>query len=305
MLKKPLTESGVAVLGGDRRQVVVAEAMLAQAAWVKTLGLTGLPNLPRLLPVTDLKAALTGATVVILPISGANDRGAVKTCDPTVQIKIDADFFALMENQALLVTGTLSTHLKQMATSKNVRVLEYGENDAIAIPNAIPTAEGAIQLMMEKTSFTVDRSTCLVLGFGRVAQALALRLFRLGAKVTVVARNPQQLAAAKALGYQPLPLSSLAEGLVQAEVVFNTIPALVLPAVLLQKLLPGTLIIDLASAPGGVDFAAAERLGITAILALGLPGKVAPRTAGQILATKLPGLIKQERADSFEEGFKR
>lgn len=304
-MKKLFSESGVAVLGGDNRQVIVAEAMLAQAAWVKTLGLTGLPILPRLSPVTHLKTALTGAAVVILPISGVNDRGAVKTCDPMVEIMIDADFFSLMENNALLVTGILPTHLKLMATTRGVRVLEYGDHDEIAIPNAIPTAEGAIQLMMEKTSFTVDNSTCLVLGFGRVAQALALRLFMLGAEVTVGARNPQQLAAAKALGYQPLPLSSLAEGLAQTDVVFNTIPALVLPAALLEKTLPGTLVIDLASAPGGVDFEAADRLGITAILALGLPGKVAPRTAGQILATKLPGLIKQELVDSFEEGFQR
>jgi dipicolinate synthase subunit A len=305
LLKKYFTECGVAVLGGDHRQVIVAEAMLAQAAWVRTLGLTDLPRLPRLSPATDLKAALTGAAVVILPISGANDRGLVKTSDPTVSVKIDAEFFALMEPHALLVTGILPSNLKQMATVRGVRVLEYGEDDAIAIPNAIPTAEGAIQLMMEKTSFTVDGSTCLVLGFGRVAQALAGRLFALGAEVTVVARNSQQLAAAKGLGYQALPLKILAEGLAEVDVVFNSIPAPILSAALLKRMTPGTLIIDLASAPGGVDFEAAEHHGITAILALGLPGKVAPRTAGQILATKLPGLIKQELADIFEEGFQR
>ena len=80
-----------------------------------------------------------------------------------VQIKIDSAFFHLMESNTLLVTGKLPSHLKQMATESGVRVCEYGDHDAIAIPNAVPTAEGAIQLMMEKTPFTVDGS---LPGFG-------------------------------------------------------------------------------------------------------------------------------------------
>ncbi|NLM37254.1 MAG: dipicolinate synthase subunit DpsA [Firmicutes bacterium] len=294
-------ESGVAMLGGDQRQVLVAEAMLAMAPWVKTLGLAGLPAIPRLLPAADLKEALTGAQVIILPISGVDARGLVKTSDPTVEIKIDPEFFTLVESNALLVTGMFPAHLQQLAAEKGIRVCAYGDHDAIAIPNAIPTAEGAIQLMMEKTPYTVYGAACLVLGFGRVARALTSRLQALGAKVTVAARNPQQLAEAAALGYEPLPLAHLDRAVTQAGVVFNTIPALVLTAPLLAQMAPETLIIDLASAPGGVDFEAAKRYQLTAILALGLPGKVAPRTAGQILATSLPGLIKQELSRLHEE----
>lgn len=293
-------DGGVAVLGGDLRQVQVVEAMLAVAPWVKTLGLTGLPVLPRLLPAADLKEVLTGAKVVILPISGADDGGLVKTSDPAVEIRIDPEFFSFVERGALLVTGMFPPHLRRLATERGVRVCEYVDHDAIAIPNAIPTAEGAIQLMMEKTPFTVDGAVCLVLGFGRVAQALASRLQALGAKVTVAARNPQQLTSAEELGYEPLPLSRLDQEIAKFAVVFNSIPALVLTAPLLAKMAPDTLIIDLASAPGGVDFEAARHYRITAILALGLPGKVAPLTAGRILATILPGLIEQELSRAHE-----
>lgn len=293
-MEKTFAVGGVAVLGGDRRQVMVAEAFHASAAWVKTLGLLDLPPLPRLSPATSLQEALTGAEIVILPISGVDNRGLVRCSDPAVQIQIDAGFFALLDSKALLVTGRLPSSLKQMAAERGIRVFEYAEHDGIAIPNAVPTAEGAIQIMMEETPFTVDGSSCLVLGYGRVARALVPRLLALGAKVTVAARNPAQLAEAGRVGGQPLPLNQLAGAIGQAEVIFNTIPALVLPDALLQKMAPGTLIIDLASAPGGVDFEAAKRYRVKAILALGLPGKVAPITAGRILATKLPGLIKQE-----------
>ena len=55
-----------------------------------------------------------------------------------------------------------------------------------------------------------------------------------------------------------------------------------------------TLIIDLASKPGGTDFRYAEKRGIKALLAPGLPGIVAPKTAGQIFANVLGQLIQED-----------
>lgn len=54
-----------------------------------------------------------------------------------------------------------------------------------------------------------------------------------------------------------------------------------------------TLIIDLASRPGGTDFDYAKEHGVNAIHALGLPGKVAPKTAGQVMADVLVQLMSQ------------
>ena len=54
------------------------------------------------------------------------------------------------------------------------------------------------------------------------------------------------------------------------------------------------LIIDLASVPGGVDFAAAKDKGIEAVWALSLPGKYAPESAGAIIADVLDELFESE-----------
>jgi dipicolinate synthase subunit A len=54
------------------------------------------------------------------------------------------------------------------------------------------------------------------------------------------------------------------------------------------------LIIDLASKPGGTDFRFAEKRGIKAMLAPGLPGIVAPRTAGLIIAKTLSELLMNQ-----------
>jgi len=64
-------------------------------------------------------------------------------------------------------------------------------------------------------------------------------------------------------------------------------------------------IIDIASAPGGVDYGAAERLGRKAILAPSLPGKVAPRSAGQMLGRLLPRIIKENQTGGKNHEFPR
>ncbi len=116
-------------------------------------------------------------------------------------------------------------------------------------------------------------------------------LHALNAKTTVFARRPAQLVRAQAMGLDTGLLTELPGRIGSARLIYNTIPAMVLPEKLLVRTDPGVLIVDIASAPGGVDFSAAARLGRKALLSLGLPGKVAPETAGDILASALPGLI--------------
>ena len=123
---------------------------------------------------------------------------------------------------------------------------------------------------------------------------MARILLSLSANTIVCARSLPQLARADEMGATTLHISSLAMALANADVVFNTVPAIVLTEKMLERMRPGSLIVDLASAPGGTDFEAAARLGIKAILALGLPGKVAPKTAGKILADSVPQLIRRE-----------
>ena len=63
----------------------------------------------------------------------------------------------------------------------------------------------------------------------------------------------------------------------------------------LAKTASNALVIDLASMPGGVDFRAAERLGIKAIHALSLPGKVAPKTSGIIIKNAVYNIIREAK----------
>ena len=71
----------------------------------------------------------------------------------------------------------------------------------------------------------------------------------MGAKVTVSARKPQDLAWIELEGYQAVSTNKLGE--TQGyDIIFNTIPALVFDACTLAHIVGKSLIIDLASAPG-------------------------------------------------------
>jgi dipicolinate synthase subunit A len=162
-------------------------------------------------------------------------------------------------------------------------MFELLERDDVAIYNSIPTTEGALMMAIQHTDFTIHGSVCLVLGMGRCGLSLARTLHAIGAKVRVGVRQSAHKARATEMGMEAFDLAELGEHIREADIVFNTIPALVLTAQVLSHARHDVVIIDLASKPGGVDYAFAEKRGIKAILAPSLPGIVAPKTAGRIL----------------------
>ena len=190
--------------------------------------------------------------------------------------------------------GRVGPLAQQAAEQAGVPLRDYLKREELATRNAIPTAEGCIGLLLQNRTRTLWRSPVLVLGYGRCAQALAERLAGLGARVTVAARRAGQRALAESHGLSARRLEELEMFLPDFETVVNTIPAPVLGARELAALTPGSLVIDLASLPGGVDLAAAEKAGVRAIRALSLPARCAPVTAGEFVADTVLAMLREE-----------
>ena len=186
--------------------------------------------------------------------------------------------------RALALGGKLSAQARQIAAEAGVELVDYFAREELILCNAIPTAEGCIGILMAERTQTLWNSAILLAGFGPVGQALGVRLAALGAQVTVAARRPAQRALAESFGLRAVDLARLEQTAPAFDTVVNTIPAPVLTEAVLAALRPGSLIVDLASKPGGTDFAAARRLGHRAIHALSLPAACAPETAGEALA---------------------
>lgn len=157
----------------------------------------------------------------------------------------------------------------------------YARREEYQIAIARLTAEGAIALLRPETG--LSGAHILLLGYGRIARLLARELQKAGALVTAAARSGEQRAWAEAEGIEALPLDALSGVLDRFDVIIGTIPAPVLTEPLLALVRKDALLLELASAPGGIDAAAAHERGLRYIRAPGLPAKYAPERAAVIL----------------------
>lgn len=253
----------VAVIGGDARQAAAGRA-LARAGYA----VCGAEQL-----------ALADYILLPLPLD--------ETRTPL------AELLRAAKPGALALGGRLSAQAKTIAQEAGVELVDYYARPELAIYNAIPTAEGCIGILLRESTRTLWSANILLLGFGPVGQALGVRLAALGADVTVCARRPEQRALAESLGLRGAELVRLGALAPAFDRVVNTIPAPVLTEPVLTALRPGSLIVDLASKPGGTDFAAAQRLGLRAIHALSLPAVCAPETAGEAVARTVLAILRE------------
>lgn len=284
----------IAVIGGDKRELILVSELVKMGATVVVAGFPKEKVAYGAFSVNTVEEACKGVEVLILPLPGTDSEGVIRAVYAEQELRLSEKAIDSIAKNALVIIGSARNYLKDWADKKNFKLLEVVELDEIAILNAIPTAEGAIQIAMEETAITIHGSKTCVIGFGRVGITLARTLKALGSDVTVVARNEGQLARAYEMLCNRASFSDLHEIMNSIDIVFNTVPSMVLNKDILQYANPKTIIIDLASQAGGTDFEAANAYGIKAILAPGLPGKIAPVSAGKILADVIPRLIIKE-----------
>ena len=262
----------IAILGGDRRQFYLARQFLSEGYTVLCSRVPEIPDAAAL-----LRDTVSEAELIILPMPALNDVGNIRTSGAPLPM----DTVLESAKPGTILAGGKLSAVQERAAAFGLCVIDYAKDPSLAVLNAVPTAEGAIQIAMEHTDCTIWSSRVLIIGFGRIGKALAARLHHLGAEVCVSARSPSDLAAIRAEGYRADRTGTYAKGLQQYDCIFNTVPAPVLLQHHLDTLRPDAILIDLASSPGGLapSCTSTERC----IPALALPGRVAPKTAARFI----------------------
>ena len=173
--------------------------------------------------------------------------------------------------------------VKEEELAQAARVVRPEKNEAFLRKNARLTAEGALATVMRGKKRALMSETALVTGYGRIGQELTVRLCAMGMFVIVCARSETQMRMAHAAGAHPVPLAQIETACRQADVIINTIPAHVLGDAALAAMPRDTPIIELASAPYGLEMQKAVKLGLQVCVESGLPGRYAPLDAGEAL----------------------
>ncbi len=179
-------------------------------------------------------------------------------------------------------------------------IFDYFLYEPLTIKNAAVTAEGAVAEAVINSSESMIGSCILITGYGRIAKNILNMLTPFSKNITVAARKDTDRAYINALGFNAVDFKNLMNDINgknkanEYKFIFNTVPHLIFNSEILKQLNKNCLIIDLASAPGGVDFKFAENIGIKAVHSLSLPGKYAPETAAQLIYSCIDKKIKGE-----------
>lgn len=274
----------IGVIGGDLRQLVMAEELAGEGYEVAVHGFDEYAgSFGMTTRCVSIEDTIRKADFVILPLPYSIDKIHLNT--PLSQSEIHLDnIFKLINQYQIVLGGKFDSTAQDFASETNLTIVDYYAREDLIILNAMPTAEGAINIAMQELPITLSNSKALIMGYGRIGKILAHKLYGLHTEVYVSARKHEDFAWIEAFGYKRLSYDVLDEYLNGFDVIFNTIPSLMLDERRLRKLKQDVVIIDLASNPGGIDFNSAKNLGRNVIWALSLPGKYAPITAGKILA---------------------
>lgn len=224
--------------------------------------------------------------MLILPIPSFDREGSLYFTDITVY-----DLFSSLKSGTLIFAGKTPSIIKRIAEEYKMRLYDYTDNEEFNILNAVSTAEGAILTILERTHNTILGSKFTILGYGRIGRALAVRLKALGGNVAVGARSSSARATASSDGITSLSVENAIEK-GGGTVVINTVPAPIINNRNINNI-KGSLIIDLASIPGGLTDDAKAIAGENFIHALSLPGKHFPETAGRTIYKTIKSILQQ------------
>ncbi len=279
----------VLIAGGDYRQTYIAGYFIKYFDKIYTIGFNQTLSFDKVTFLEDITELNDSIDVLVLPPVTTNDGKTVNTPFYNKNLYIN-DVLKHLAPNALIFGGNISESLFKELCENNYTVTDYFKNEKLILANTIPTAEGALQIALEETPYVLRNAKTAVLGFGRVGRETAKLFKSVGAEVSVFDRKKSKRNAAEKIGLNAYDFG--ADELYSSSIIINTVPALVISKEVLKKISANTLIIDLASKPGGVDLKYARIRGMNVIWALSLPGKVAPVTSGEIIAKTIISCIK-------------
>lgn len=286
----------IGILGGDMRQTALARRLSDMGFETAVWGLLRDADIGSAVRCSDWHSAVEKSRAVILPLPVSVDGVRVNASAAAgYELRMSHLMHAIAAD-TLLIGGKFDFGIKEAAKENNIPLLDYFECEELQIKNAVPTAEGAIEIAMREMPITVFGANVLICGYGRIGKVLSSMLKNIGANVTVAARKQDDLAYITVNGLSAVRFGGEAfeKAAENADVVFNTVPAKILDKTIIENMNRCCLIVDLASGKGGVDFTSAENCGIKAVHALSLPGKVAPATAGNIICDCVLELLTRE-----------
>lgn len=286
-------QKSIAIIGGDMRLRYLADILINKNISTFCYGIS--PMHEKAIIADHLNQIMKNSTILLCSIPISNDQEHMIALENKNDLTLE-NLKNSLEPHHILIGGKFPPLLRDYCYKHKITHYDLLENESFAINNAIATAEGAIMEAIKLSPVNIHKSKCLILGFGRCGSVLANRLSNLNGNICILVHREQQAAIAATYGYSYCYENELNEKVQESDFIFNTIPSLILNKDTLQFVNKNATIIDIASAPGGLDYDYVKAAGINAKLCLGIPGKTAPLASARYIYENVERIIK-ERTD--------
>lgn len=285
----------ITVIGGDLITVKLVQS-ISKTSKVYVYGLEYADDLrenDNIIFVDSLKEAVDKSRVIIAPMPLSVKSEYISTVFSKDKIKSE-ELKSLLHDK-IFFAGDLWEQTKTQLKEQNTVCFDILTNDQLKILSSIITAEGILGIAIQETNTTIHGLKVLVLGFGRTGKMIAKGFDAMGAKVSVEARKPEDLAWIDAYNYEKIDLRDLSNYLGSFDLIVNTIPANILDNEKLKLFKKGAILINLPTiTETKIDIHEANNLGVKYIWASSLPQLVAPVTYAEKIKEVIFNILEEE-----------
>lgn len=286
-----------AIIGGDMRQAYLAKELADYGFRVCCYALCKEADSHALL--AESSAAFTSslseacdASCIVCPIPLCKNGTSLNQSAQQDDLAVSAVLSYINANQ-FFFAGCIPNDIQVKATAKGVIVYDLMQDLRLSYFNSIATAEGAICEAIARSPMNLRKSSCAVLGYGKCGKTICQYLTGMLCHVCVISEPESELAEAATVAETTGNFAYFKTAAGQFDFIFNTVPARVIDSDILKNMKRTTMIIDIASAPGGTDFDAANEFQIHSSLCSGLPGKYAPYASAKAIMETIKSILKE------------
>lgn len=277
----------IIIVGGDKRQKYLKEYLENEGFVVSSYGLFDWDD-----DTDKLKSTIDENAVIILPLPATRNGKTINMPFSKKEITVDR-LLSFLGKENLVFGGIIKGELLSRLRETDIPFVDYYDESFIE-KNAVLTAFGTLKIILEHIDFALPMGEYAVTGYGRVAKETVNLLSSLSCNVTVFARNPSQREDANIKGSKAYPITSLSSLANRYDIIINTVPYGIITEDIAKNINEKCKVIELASAPYGMDFEIMRKNGVDVIKAFGLPGKYTPKTAGEIIGKKIQEYLQKE-----------
>lgn len=208
----------------------------------------------------------------------------------------ESQIINLLNSSHTLVGYGLKDEDTLLLVNRKISFIDLAKDDYFVWNNGYLTAEATLGKIITTIPFSILGSKCLICGYGNCGTHIATMISKLGGNVTIYDKGSQTMLKACSCAF--CAIDNLDLRISDFDIIINTVPHNIFTSDNISYINKNSYIFDIASSPYGFIKAYRDTSSKYFLLP-GLPGKIMPKSAGELIAKTVLNLINKKE-QSYE-----